>query len=73
MKGQLSLFEPDFIKDIDCTKDTPVVFGKQDKAIYGTGKRIKPRISGREDSEHMKRNILLEHLPLEEYDLIANL
>lgn len=71
MKGQLSLFEPDFIKDIDCTKDTPVVFGKQDKAIYGTGKRIKPRISGREDSEHMKSIFLLELLPLEEYDLIA--
>ena len=38
MKGQLSLFEPDFIKDIDCTKDTPVVYGKPEAAVYGTGK-----------------------------------
>lgn len=71
MKGQLSLFEPDFIKDIDCTKDTPVVYGKPEAAVYGTGKRIEPRISGREDSEHMKRILLQRLLPLEEYDLIA--
>ncbi len=71
MKGQLSLFEPDFIKDMDCTKDTPVIYGKPDKPIYGTGSRIKPRISGREDSEHMKKIFLPELLPLEEYDLIA--
>ena len=71
MKGQLSLFEPDFIKDMDCTKDTPVIYGKPDKPIYGIGRRIKPRISGREDSEHMKKIFLPELLPLEEYDLIA--
>ena len=71
MKGQLSLFEPDFIKDRDGTKDTPVIWGKPEKPIYGTGSRIKPRISGREDSEHMKKIFLPELLPLEEYDLIA--
>ncbi len=48
-----------------------MIFGKQDKAVYGSGKRIKPRISGRVDSEHMKRIFLQELLPLEEYDLIA--
>lgn len=71
MKGQLSLFEPDFIKDMDCTKDTPVIHGKPDKPIYGTRKRIEPRIHGRDDSEYMKRIFLPELLPLEEYDLIA--
>lgn len=71
MKGQLSLFEPDFIKDSDCTKDTPVAYGEVDKPIYGTGKKLKLRISGRTDSEHMKKIYLSELLPLEEYDLIA--
>lgn len=47
MKGQLNLFEPEFIKDIDCTVDTPVTRGNKDKHIYGTGKRIKPRVPGR--------------------------
>ena len=40
MKGQLSLFEPDFLKDIDCTKDTPVVYGKPEAAVYETGKGL---------------------------------
>lgn len=71
MKGQLSLFPEDFIKDADCTKDTPVIHGKPDSPIYGTGVRIKPRVPGREDSEHMKKILLKELLPLEEYDLVA--
>lgn len=71
MRGQLSLFEPDFIKDADCTRDTPVIYGKPDKPIYGTGTRIKPRISGRDDTDHMKKIYLPELLPLEEYDLIV--
>lgn len=71
MKGQLSLFEPDFIKDADCTRDTPVIYGKPDNPIYGTGTRIKPRISGRDDTDHMKKIYLPELLPLEEYDLIV--
>lgn len=71
MKGQLSLFEPDFIKDMNCTKDTPVIYGKPDKVIYGTGMKIRPRITGRDDSDHMKKIFLPELLPLEEYDLIA--
>ena len=71
MKGQLSLFTPDFIRDMDCTKDTPIMYGKKDCPIYGTGVKIKPRIPGRDDSEHMKKIILPELLPLEEYDLVA--
>ena len=71
MKGQLSLFNEEYIKDSDCTKETPVIYGKPDDPIYGTGTRITPRVKGREDSEHMKNILLPELLPLEEYDLIA--
>lgn len=71
MKGQLSLFKEEYIKDADCTKDTPVFYGKPDQVVYGRGIRIRPRVKGREDSEHMKRIFLSELLPLEEYDLIA--
>ena len=42
MKGQMSLFEGTFIKDADCTKDTPVVKGKPDVPIYGQGIGIRP-------------------------------
>lgn len=71
MKGQLNLFEPEFIKDIDCTIDTPVTRGKKDKPIYGAGKHIKPRVPGRTETQHMKDIYLEELLPLEEYDLIV--
>ena len=71
MKGQLSFFEPDFIRDADCTRDTPVVYGKADYPSYGKGVSIKPRIPGRNDSDHMKKIFLPELLPLEEYDLVA--
>lgn len=71
MKGQLSFFEVPYIKDSECTSQTPVVRGKQDTAVYGKGICIKPRIPGRKDSEHFKR-IYLEHLlPLEEYDMVV--
>lgn len=60
-----------YIKDLDCTKDTPVIYGHEDAPIYGQGIRIKPRVPGRQDSEHMKKIYLEELLPLEEYDMIA--
>ena len=60
-----------FIKDIDCTKDTPVVLGRADRPVYGKGIRITPRIEGRKDSEHFRKTYLPELLPLEEYDLIV--
>lgn len=60
-----------FIKDADCTKDTPVRFGVPDAPIYGKGIKLKPRVDGRTDSEHFKKIYLPELLPLEEYDLIV--
>lgn len=71
MKGQLSFFTPDFIRDTDCTKDTPIIYGKKDQPIYGKGVKIKPRIPCRDDTAHMRKIMLLELLPLEEYDLVA--
>lgn len=68
--GQLALFQPDFIRDADCTKETPVIYGKSDIPIYGTGKRIHPRVSRRKDTEYMKKMYLEELLPLEMYDLV---
>ena len=56
-----------FIKDADCTKDTPIMLGIPDVPIYGNGVRIKPRVDGRQDSEHFKKMYLKELLPLEEY------
>lgn len=69
--GQLSFIEPEYIKDSNCTKDTPVTRGKEDTPIYGTGKKIEPRLTGRTETEHMQKIYLPELLPLEEYDLIV--
>ena len=71
MEGQISFFKDEYIKDKDCTVNTPVTLGKKDKPIYGKGVRIKPRVDGRTDSEHFKKIYLPELLPLEEYDLIV--
>lgn len=71
MKGQLSFFKDDYIKDKDCTINTPVTLGNKDTSIYGKGVSIKPRVDGRTDSEHFKKIYLQELLPLEEYDLIV--
>lgn len=61
----------DFIKDADCTKETPVKLGVPDAPIHGKGIKLKPRVDGRTDSEHFKKIYLPELLPLEEYDLIV--
>ena len=54
----------DFIKDADCTKETPVKLGVPDAPIYGKGIKLKPRVDGRTDSEHFKKIYLPELLPL---------
>lgn len=63
--------EPEYIKDSNCTKDTLVTRGKEDNRIYGSGKKIKPRLPGRTETDHMKKIFLPELFPLEEYDLIV--
>ena len=47
----------DFIRDADCTKETPVVLGVPDSPVYGNGIRIKARIDGRTDSRAFQENI----------------
>ena len=71
MKGQMELFTPEFIKDMDCTKDTEVVRGLPDVPIYGTGARIRPRVPGRTETQHLQDIFLEELLPLEEYDMVV--
>ena len=36
----------DFIKDADCTKETPVRLGVPDAPIYGKGIKLKPILTG---------------------------
>ena len=59
-----------FIKDANCTKNTPLMYGEPDISIYDTGKRIVPRVEGRRDSFHFEKIFLSKLLPLEEYDLV---
>lgn len=47
----------DFIKDADCTKETPVKLGVPDAPIYGKGIKLKPRVDGRTDSEISRKSI----------------
>lgn len=69
--GQMNLFSPGFLRDADCTKDSPVVFGRADSPVYEKGVRIRPRIPGRKDTKHMEAVFLPELLPLECYDLVV--
>lgn len=59
-----------FVRDVDCTKDTPVTLGKPAKAIYGKGVEIYPNIPGKTATDYDKAMYLEKLLPLEDYDLI---
>lgn len=59
-----------FIKDADCTKDTPVVYGWQERPIYGRQVRFRPRVPGKRKTATDKKSYLPRLLPLENYDLI---
>lgn len=37
----------DFIKDADCTKETPVRLGVPDAPVYGKDIKLKPRRGGK--------------------------
>ena len=60
-----------FVKDVDCTIDTPLYKGYPDENIYMKNLRIKPAVTGRLDTKHFQEIYLPELLPLEEYDLIV--
>ena len=59
-----------FIKDADCTKDTPVVYGQQERPLYGREVRFRPRVPGKRKTSTDKKTYLPRLLPLEDYDLI---
>lgn len=59
----------DFIKDADCTKETPVRLGVPDAPIYGKGIKLKPRVDGRTDSEHA---VIIAFIANETISLVEN-
>lgn len=59
-----------YIKDADCTRDTPVVHGHQAAPIYGAGAVIRPRVQGKQATAYDQKVYLPELLPLEDYDCI---
>ena len=59
-----------FIRDMDCTPDTPVTHGINVKKIYGNGERIYPYVPGRLDTKHFQEIYLDSLEPLENYDKI---
>jgi 3'-phosphoadenosine 5'-phosphosulfate sulfotransferase (PAPS reductase)/FAD synthetase len=61
----------EWIRDMDCTKETPLIHGFREKPIYGNGIKIRPRLEGRRDSAHFEKIFLDELLPLEDYDLFV--
>lgn len=61
---------PDYIKDADCTRDTPVVCGHPEQPCYGIGQPIRPGVQGKQESPYDKKIYLPKLLPLEAYDHI---
>lgn len=70
-KGMAGTAEAGYIRDKDCTRDTPVVYGKADTPVYGKKIPIRPRVLGRADTEHKQRIYLEQLFPLEDYDRIV--
>lgn len=59
-----------FIRDIDCTLDTPVTLGLPKQPIYGQGIPIQPQQDGKYETRTDQKIYLPELLPLEEYNQI---
>lgn len=58
------------IRDIDCSIDTPVVYGHACKAIYGEGVIIHPDTASKNETDYEKKIYLSNLFPLEYYDKI---
>ena len=58
------------LRDIDCTIDTPVVYGHPATEIYGRGKPVVPLYPSKNECKYDQKIYLAELLPLEEYDRI---
>lgn len=60
-----------YIKDSECTPNTPIVYGKPEKPIYGKGVQIAPVVPGKRFSIYDNSIYLEKLLPLEDYDKIV--
>ncbi|HWQ42787.1 MAG TPA: phosphoadenosine phosphosulfate reductase family protein [Desulfosporosinus sp.] len=60
-----------YIKDTDCTRNTPVTLGHPKEPMYETETSITPNVPGKMESKYDKQIFLENLLPLEEYDLIV--
>jgi len=65
MRGQYN-----FIRDTDCSPDTPIQYGAKESPVYGNGVRIQPHHPSKQISAYDQKIFLPELLPLEEYDII---
>lgn len=59
-----------YIRDAECTRDTPVVHGLLETPIYGSGMALQPGMPGKQESSYDRKIFLPELLPLEDYDHI---
>jgi len=59
-----------YIKDSQCTVNTPVILGKPEKPIYGKGVSIMPAVPSKNETRYEQSIYLEKLLPLEEYDHI---
>lgn len=59
-----------FIRDADCTRETPVIYGNAERPVYGREVRFRPKVPGKRKNATDRKVYLPRLLPLEDYDLI---
>lgn len=59
------------IKDCECSRSMPLLYGFLDSPVYGSGISIRPRYPGNQATAYNRKIYLPELLPLEAYDLIV--
>lgn len=59
------------IRDCECSRDMPLLYGFIDSPVYGSRTSIPPRYPGNQDTPYAQKIYLPELLPLEAYDLVV--
>lgn len=59
------------VRDIDCTADTPVIWGLPPAPVYGRGVEIHPHVPSKNGTDYERKTCLEKLLPLEDYHLIV--
>lgn len=62
--------EHTYLRDLECTPNTPVIHGIKPVPIYGKDIKVKPQVPGRQLTEYDRKIHLPELLPLECYGRI---